>query len=75
MDRAYPLGSPVIVRSLDKKKNHFQLWGNDEELFGSEAPYLSAIGGLMYLASYTRPDIAFSINLLARYSFIPTQSH
>ncbi len=75
MDKAYPLSSPMVVRSLDKKRDGFWLWGNDEELLSSEVPYLSAIGALMYLASYTRPDIAFSINLLAIYSFVPTQSH
>ena len=29
----------------------------------------------MYLANYTRPDIAFSVNLLARYSLEPTLRH
>ncbi|KAL4032173.1 hypothetical protein IC575_005238 [Cucumis melo] len=29
----------------------------------------------MYLANNTRPDIAFSVNLLARYSFSPTKRH
>ena len=29
----------------------------------------------MYLANYTRPDISFSVNLLSRYSFSPTQRH
>ncbi|RVW88003.1 Retrovirus-related Pol polyprotein from transposon TNT 1-94 [Vitis vinifera] len=38
-------------------------------------PYLSAIGALMYLANCTRPDIAFSINLLARYNSAPTRRH
>ena len=39
---------------------------DDDELLGPEVPYLSAIGALMYLASHTRPDISFSVNLLAR---------
>ncbi|KAL0399824.1 UNVERIFIED_CONTAM: Retrovirus-related Pol polyprotein from transposon TNT 1-94 [Sesamum radiatum] len=34
-----------------------------------------AIGALMYLANNTRPDIAFSVNLLARYSSTPTKRH
>ena len=38
-------------------------------------PYLNAIGALMYLANNTRPDIAFSVNLLARYSNAPTERH
>ncbi|XP_069150296.1 secreted RxLR effector protein 161-like [Solanum lycopersicum] len=29
----------------------------------------------MYLANTTRPDIAFAVNLLARYSFAPTRRH
>jgi len=29
----------------------------------------------MYFANYTRPDITFPINLLARYSSSPTRKH
>jgi hypothetical protein len=29
----------------------------------------------MYIANCTRPDIAFAVNLLARYSAAPTQRH
>nr|KYP61353.1 Retrovirus-related Pol polyprotein from transposon TNT 1-94 [Cajanus cajan] len=29
----------------------------------------------MYLANYTRPDITFAVNLLARYSSSPTRRH
>jgi hypothetical protein len=42
---------------------------------GSEYPYLSAIGALIYLANNTRPDIAFAVNLLARFSVAPTIRH
>ena len=44
-------------------------------MFGLEVPYLSAIGAVMYLATNTRPDIAFSANLLARYITQPTKRH
>ena len=44
-------------------------------MFGLEVPYLSAIDALMYPANYTGLDIAFFINLLARYSFAPTRRH
>ena len=37
--------------------------------------YLSALDTHMYLSNNTRPDIAFSINLLARYNFSPTKRH
>ena len=72
MDIAHPISSPMVVRSLDVKKDSFRPCKKDEELLGPKVPYLSAIGVLMYLANCTRLDIAFSINLLARYSSAPT---
>ncbi|KAK9101196.1 hypothetical protein Scep_024626 [Stephania cephalantha] len=59
MDKAHPLSSPMVVRSLEVDKDSFRPHESDEELLGPEVPYLSAIGALMYLANCTRPDIAF----------------
>jgi len=39
---------------------------NDEDLLGLEAPYLSVIETLMYLANYTQSNIAFAVNLLSK---------
>ena len=75
MNEAHLLTSPMVVRSLDVKQDPFRPCEKGEELLGPKAPYLSAIGALMYLATCTRPDIAFPINLLARYSYAPTQRH
>ncbi|RVW79791.1 Retrovirus-related Pol polyprotein from transposon TNT 1-94 [Vitis vinifera] len=75
MDKAHPLSFPMVVRSLDVKKDPFRPCEKDEELLGPKVPYLSAIGALMYLVNCTRPDIVFSINLLARYSSAPTRRH
>ena len=57
------------------EKNSFRLCEKYEELLSLEVPYLSVIGALMYLANCTRPDIAFFVNLLARYSFAQTRRH
>ena len=65
----------MVVRSLEVTKDPFRPKEENEELLGPEVPYLSAIGALMYLANYTRPNIAFSVNLLARYSSAPTKRH
>jgi hypothetical protein len=46
-----------------------------EEVLGSEYPYLSVVGALMHLTNNTRPDIAFAVNLLARFSVAPTIRH
>ncbi|BBH04774.1 Disease resistance protein CC-NBS-LRR class family [Prunus dulcis] len=75
MDKAHPLSTPMVVWSLDTKKDPYRPKGDDEMVLGPEVPYLSAIGALLYLAQCTRPDISFSINLLERYSSAPTRRH
>ena len=75
MDKSHSLSSFMVVRLLEMTKDSFWPKEENEELLGPEVPYLSAIGALMYLANYTRPDITFSVNLLARYSSTPTKRH
>jgi hypothetical protein len=75
MEKAHPLSTPMVVQSLDVKKDPLRPREDDEEILGPEEPYLSVIGALMYLANCTQPDIAFLVNLLARYSSTPTQRH
>ena len=75
MEKAYPLNTPMIVKTLDVKRDPFRPPKEGKQLLGPEVPYLSAIGVLMYLANCTRPDIAFSVNLLARYNSVPTRRH
>ena len=72
MNKAHPLSSQMVVRSLDVKNDPFCPCEKNEELLGLEVPYLSVIGAFMYLANCTHSDIAFSINLLAKYSSAPT---
>jgi hypothetical protein len=75
MDKAHPLSTPMIVRLLYVKKYPYRPRENNEKTLGPEVPYLSVIGALMYLANNTRPDIIFSVNVLARYSSDPTRRH
>jgi hypothetical protein len=65
----------MVVRSLEKEKDIFRPREEGEEILGPHYPYLSLIGALMYLANSTRPDNAFAVNLLARYSSAPTKRH
>ena len=69
INEAHPLTSPMVVRSLDVKKDAFRPCEKVEELLGPEVPYFSAIGAFMYLATCARPNIAFPVNLLAKYSY------
>ena len=75
MDKAHPLSTPMFVTSLDVTKDSFRSPESDSEILSPEVPYLSAIGALMYLFTHTRYDIAFTVNLLARYSSCPTRRH
>lgn len=75
MDKANPLSTPMMGRTLNIEKDPFRPKEDNEKDLGSEVPYLSAIGALMYLANCTRPDIAFAVNLLARFSSCPTNRH
>ena len=75
MNKAHPLSSSMIVRSLDVKNDPFRPYEKDEELLGPEVSYLSVIGVLMYLANFTRPDIVFPVHLSAKYRSTPTQRH
>ena len=59
MDKAHALSSPMVVRSLDMKKDPFRPCEKGEELIGPEVSYLSVIGTFMFLANATCLDIAF----------------
>jgi len=75
MSKCHPLKTPMVVQSLEGDKDPFKMKGDDEEILEPEVPYLSAIRALMYLANCTRLDIAFAVNLLARYSVSLTRRH
>ncbi|KAM1356837.1 hypothetical protein PS2_030661 [Malus domestica] len=74
-DEAKPSSTPMIVRTLDVKRDPFRPKEDEEEILEPEVPYLSAIGALLYLAQCFRPDISFAVNLLARYNNAPTRKH
>jgi hypothetical protein len=75
MDKAYPTETPMVVRSINIKKDPFRPREEEEEILGPHVPYLSAVGALMYRANSIRLDIALAVNLLARHSAAPTKHH
>ena len=68
MEKSHPLSSQIVVCSLDVKNDQFRPYKKGEELYSHEVSYLSVIYVLMYLVNCTRPDIAFSVNLSAKYN-------
>ena len=75
MDKSHPLSTPMVVWSLEVDKGPFRPKEDIEDILGPEVPYLSSIGALLYLTNFTKPNIAFAINLLARFSASPTRRH
>ena len=75
MNNVHHLSSSMVVQSLEMKNDSFCPYRNDKELVGPRVPYFSAIGALMYLVNYILSDMAFFVNLLARYNFTATQNH
>jgi hypothetical protein len=75
MDKSNSSETPMAVRALEKDTDLFRPCQEGEEVLGFEYPYLSAIEALMYLANNTRLDIAFTVNLLTKYSAAPTMRH
>jgi len=41
----------------------------------TKMPYRSLLGGLLYLSTCTRPDIAFAVNQAAKFNENPTEEH
>ena len=44
MDKAHPLSTPIVVRSLESQKDPFWPKEPDEKILGLEVSYLNAIG-------------------------------
>ena len=57
------------VHSLDVKNDPFRPYEKGEELLGPKVPCLSVIGGLMYLANCTCPNIDFFCQLISHIQF------
>ncbi|KAM1739034.1 hypothetical protein ACFX11_014795 [Malus domestica] len=69
-DKAKPSSTPMVIRTLDAKRDPFRPKEDDEDILEPEVPC-----ALLYLAQCTRLDISFAVNLLARYSNAPTRRH
>ena len=68
MNEAKPIKTPVNV-------NLKLLKASEECELVDQSLYQSAVGSLLYLATRTRPNIAFAINNVARFFSKPTKHH
>ena len=74
MDQSNPLAAPMIGRSKTND-DPYQPCEEEEEEIIDKPKYLTAVGAFTYLATHTRPDIAFATSILARHSQNPTARH
>ena len=73
MSEANSLSAPMIGRSNTGDDPYRPCEEEEEEV--DKQRYLAAVGALIYLATHTRPDIAFATSVLARHSQKPTHRH
>jgi hypothetical protein len=64
--------SSPMARELKLSKNDLKTMSQQQQQYVDSFPYQSIVGALLYLAINTRPDIAYSINSLARFNSCPT---
>ena len=62
-----PSGTPCLKAPLAKDLNGDPVSGNFS--------YSSVVGMLLYLSGHSRPDIAYSVSQVARFTFAPKRSH
>ena len=73
MHHANSLAAPMITRSRTFQDPYTPASEEEEEV--DKQGYLTAVGALLYLATFTRPDISFAVSTLGRHSQKPTVRH
>ena len=67
------LATPMMMRSCTQQDPYTPACEEGEEL--DKPKYLAAVGALLYLATFARPNISFIVSVLARHSQKPTAWH
>ena len=73
MSDCKPVGTPMLPGS--KLSSEDSPVSDDEKAEMENVPYINAVGSLMYLATMTRPDIAYAVGVLARFNSNPGMAH
>ena len=73
MHHANSLAAPMIGRSRTFQDPYTSASEEEEEV--DKQGYLAAVGALLYLATFTTPDISFAVSTLGRHSQKPTVRH
>jgi len=71
MDKARPVKTPLTPGTELSQL----IPTESEKTLMQTVPYLSAVGALQYLATMTRPDIAYAVSYLGRFNHNPHPDH
>ncbi|KAG3012430.1 hypothetical protein PC121_g15203 [Phytophthora cactorum] len=74
-DEAHPSRIPMETNLRLTVNDTDTATRKQEPANGKAFPYRELVGSLMYLATCTRPDLAFAVGQLSRYVQCPTQQH
>ena len=74
MDKANPLSAPMTSYSKTSD-DPYTPCKEEEEEFHNKTQYLTAVGALLYLSTYIRPNISFAVSVLAQHSQRPSICH
>ena len=72
--RKYNFHDHKSVATLFNSSVHLFLVNNDDEIF-NQKDYASIIGSLCYATDCTRPDIAYAVGVLSRFTSKPSKNH
>ena len=71
MDKSTLLAAPMIGRRKTAD-DPYKPYKEEEEEFHDKIHYLAAVDALLYLSTFTHPDISFVVSVLARHSKKPS---
>jgi len=67
MDKTNPISTSMVGRSTAYDDPYTPCKEEEEELF-DKGRYLTVVGAMLYLATNTKPDIAFVVSVLTRHN-------
>lgn len=73
MSTCHPIKTPMLAGAKLSKEMEPQTVDEREEM--SHIPYREAVGKLLYLSQWTRPDISYAVSVVSKFNSNPGTAH